>query len=454
MEHTGRRTRRAFMGLAAAGLSVPVITACGGGSSSGGGKPKAPTSAPIDIMGFTTSDEVGTSRVAYAKRQAPKLDVKVAQNGFDQQKFATAMGGGTPPAGVYLDRQFIATYAAKDFLVPLDDYISSLNIDMKQYYDEAVKEASYKGKVYGLPDFYTTRAIYADNRVLKAAGLTIDDIDTSNWSALTTVAKKMYRSAKGKPTVIGYDPKLPEYLPLWAMANGGSIVDSDGKPTLDDSKVVDALSYTVDLVNAQGRWGDFKSFRDTWDFFGAGNEFVKEQIGAMDYEQFYVAVLADFESKLDLSATQFKGKDGKPLTFESGTAFCITKNSPNAGGMAQFMKLATSQPAWAEAAKARQAVVVKNKSTYSGIFSANKPSNDTARAKYIKHTSNSQFDKVISVFNDTLDTAKRIPVSPAGQEIQSAYQQAASEALQGKNPKSALAGAQSRAVQAYRDATG
>ena len=74
------------------------------------------TGAPVDIMGFTTSDEVGTSRVDYAKKQDPKLDVKVDENGFDAQKFATAMASGSAPAGVDMDRQLLATYAAKGFL--------------------------------------------------------------------------------------------------------------------------------------------------------------------------------------------------------------------------------------------------------------------------------------------------------------------------------------------------
>lgn len=403
-------------------------------------------------MGFSTSDEVGTSRVAYVKQTAPSLSITVDQNGFDQQKFATAIAGGSAPAGVYMDRQLLATYAAKGFIVPLDDYISSQNIDIAQYYPEAMKEATYKGHIYGIPDFYTTRAIYCDNRVLKAAGLTTADIDTSDWNQLSTQAGKMYKSASGKPTRIGYDPKLPEYLPLWAMANGGSIVGQDGKPTLDDSAVVEALTYTVSLINAQGGGAKFMSFRNTWDFFGAGNEFVKDQIGAMDYEQFYVAVLAGFSSHVDLSATQYKGRDGKALTFESGSAFAIPKGSPNAAGMAEFMKEVTSQGAWEAAATARQGTVNKSHSVYTGLFSANRRANMAASKKYIK-ASRGQFSQVIQVFNQTLDNARMISPSPAGQSIQTAYQQAVSGALNGKSAKAALSSAQSRAMSAYTDAT-
>src|SRR6478736_5150611 len=90
------------------------------------------TGKPVDVMGWTTGDEVGTSRVDYVKKQDPSLDVKVDENGFDQQKFATAMGGGSAPAGVSMDRQLLATYAQKGFLEPLDECISANGIDMGQ----------------------------------------------------------------------------------------------------------------------------------------------------------------------------------------------------------------------------------------------------------------------------------------------------------------------------------
>ncbi|HVX42802.1 MAG TPA: hypothetical protein VHC49_02905 [Mycobacteriales bacterium] len=456
MPDSTRFTRRSFIGMsAAAGLSIPLLAACGSGSDSGSGaKAQKPSNDPVDVMGLTASDEVGTSRFDYAKKQSPKLKLKLDKNGFDQQKFATAIGGGSSPAGVYLDRQLIATYAEKGFLIPLDDYIDSLGIDMSQFYDQAVQEATYKGHVYGIPDFYTTRAIFGNNRALTGAGLSISDIDTSDWDKLAQQTKAMYKSSGGKPTTIGFDPKLPEYLPLWVLANGGSIIDSDGKPALDDSKVVEALTYTAGLIADQGGWANYKSFRDTWDFFGEGNEFTKNQIGAMPYEQWYINVLAPYQSKIDVSATQFKARDGKPLTFASGAAFAITKGSPNPGGMAQFMKDVTSKEAWAAAAKARNAVVQKDHSIYTGISSANKPANDAAEKLYMKPGKNKEFDEIIAVFNDSLDNAKTIQTSPAGQDIAAAFQQAVTDTLGGKDPKSALSSAQSRAMSAYTDATG
>ena len=411
---------------------------------------------PVDVMGWTTGDEVGTSRVDYVKKQDPSLDVKVDENGFDQQKFATAMGGGSAPAGVSMDRQLLATYAQKGFLEPLDECISANGIDMGQFYPDAVAEATWNGHVYGIPEFYTIREVYVNNRVAKAAGVTPADLDTSNWDGIKAAAAKMYKETDGKPSTIGFDPKVPEFLPLWTMINGGSIVSADGKPTLNDPKVVEALQFAVDLVNAQGGWANFKSFRDTWDFFGEGNEFAKgkDQIGAMPYEQWYVNVLAGFGDSIDLSAVPIKAKDGSPITMASGSAFAIPKGSPNAGGMCEFMKLVTSQDAWAAAGAARDAKVKQDKSVFTGLFTANKTANDALQTKYVKPSGNDNIDAVIKVFYDALGSAKTVPPSPVGQDIQNAYNQAVTDALGGADPQQALDDAQQAAQNAYDDAMG
>lgn len=450
-------------GAATAGGSSSAAgsgAAAGSGSSaSAEGIPKgalANSGKPIDIMGWTNGDEVGTSRTQYVKQQAPDLNVKIDQNGFDPQKFATAMGSGAVPAGVSMTRDVLATYAAKGFLQPLDDCISADKIDVGAYYPEALKESSWKGHVYGIPEFYSTREVLINQRVLDADGVKTTDVNTGKWAELAALTKKLYKASNGKPSTIGFDPKVPEYLPLWTMANGGSIIADDGKPTLNDPKVVAALKNAVDLINAQGGWANFKAYRDTWDFFGAGNEFAKgkDQLAVMPFEDWYLNVLAGFGDSIKMTAVPFLGVNGQHVTLSTGAAFAIPKGSPNAGGMCAFMKLATSQGAWLAAGAARQAKVQKSKGIFTGLYVANKVATESIRAKYVKPTGNAGLDRAIGVFYDGLDSAKAVPPSPAGQQITSAYQQAVTDALGGKDPKAALDAAQQEAQNAYDDANG
>ena len=70
------------------------------------------------------------------------------------------------PDLVYLDRQKVGTYAAKGAFLPLSSCIRSQKIDTKQYRIPAMNEVTYKGKVYGIPEFYDVRTIIVDNNVL------------------------------------------------------------------------------------------------------------------------------------------------------------------------------------------------------------------------------------------------------------------------------------------------
>ena len=406
-------------------------------------------------MGLTEGDEVSSSRIDYGKQQAG-VSVTLDQNGFDQQKFATAMSGGSAPTGALIDRSLIATYAQKGLIQPLDACISADGIDISQFYPAAVADVTYNGHVYGIPNDYSFRAVLLNNRVLTAAGLKASDIDFGNWDQLLAQAKKMYKSSGGKPTVLGIDPKIDSdgYLDMWAMADGGSIISTDGKPSLDDSKVVEALTYAVSLINAQGGWANFKSFRDTWDFFGKDNEFVKDQVGGFPMEQWYPNVLAGFASSVDVSAVPFKDRQGKTLSFESGTALVVPKGSENEGGMCAFAKAYSSVDAWDKAGVARDAANKKSGALFTGLFSANKSATDKLKATYLKPTGNAKFDQVISTYYASLDTATNIPGSPAGADILTAYQNAVTNALNGKDPKSELAAAQKTAMDAYNDAMG
>jgi multiple sugar transport system substrate-binding protein len=99
-------------------------------------------------------------------------------------------------------------------------------------------------------------------------------------------------------------------------------------------------------------------------------------------------------------------------------------------------------------------VVKSKKSTFTGLFSANKKANDALQKEYVKPSANAKIDAVIKVFYSALDAAKGVPPSPAGQQIQQAYQQACTDALGGKDPQAALDAAQTQAMNAYDDATG
>ena len=209
--------------------------------------------------------------------------------------------------------------------------------------------------MYGIPEFYTIRAVLINNPVLDEAGLTTADLDTSNWDRLSAAAKKMYKETGGKPTTIGYDPKIPEFLPLWSMANGGSIVDAPGQADAERPEGGRGAEVRGGAGQRAGRLGELQVLPRHLGLLRRRQRVRQEdQIGAMAVR----AVVRQRAGRIPATVStcprcRSRRKDGTADDLRSGSAFAIPKNSPNAGGMCEFMKLATSQGAWTAAAAAR-----------------------------------------------------------------------------------------------------
>jgi multiple sugar transport system substrate-binding protein len=322
------------------------------------------------------------------------------------------------PDLVYVDREIIGTYAARGAIQPLDDCVSSAKIDMSQYRPAATQQVTVDGKVYGIPEFYSVRVMMINNQAVKEAGLKPADVDTSDWSKLAGMARQLTVTKGDKLQCIGFDPKIPEFLPMWVRANGGAMLSEDGKTAqLNDPKVVEALTTTAGIVQASGGWDRLKSLRDSFDFFGAKNQFVKDQLGAFPMEDWYLNVLAEASPNVGLTVTPFKDRQGNPVTFVTGSAWAIPKGAKNPAAACQFAKTMTEASTWVAAAKARVAVRAKKDLPFTGTYSGNKLADEQIFGGIYKPADNPKFDQAVQTVLSVQDVAFATPPSPAGGRV-------------------------------------
>jgi multiple sugar transport system substrate-binding protein len=438
-----------------------VVVGCGG--VGGGddtqqqtGGDEGTVSGTLSTFGFSLPDEIATTRVDTFKKAYPQVQVKITEGGFDEQQFLSAVASGAPPDLVYVDREIIGTYAARGAIQPLDDCISQAQIDMGQYRPAAVQQVTVDGKVYGIPEFYSVRVMMINNQAVKEAGLSPSDVDTTDWSKLPGLAEKLTVTKGGKLQRIGFDPKIPEFLPMWVKANGGAMLSDDGKTAqLNDPKVVEALTTTAGIVQADGGWNKLKSLRDSFDFFGAKNQFAKDQLGAFPMEDWYLNVLAEASPDVDISVTPFKDRQGNPLTFVTGSAWAIPKGAKNPDAACRFAKTMTEASTWVAAAKARSAARAKKNLPFTGLYSGNKVADEQVFSQVYKPSGNAKFDDAVQTVLGVQDVAFATPPSPAGAEFQKAWQDAVNRVLAGQmEPAAALERAQREAQAALDKAAG
>jgi multiple sugar transport system substrate-binding protein len=438
-----------------------VVVGCGG---VGGGDDEEPqaggsggtVSGTLSTFGFSLPDEIATVRVDTFKKAHPQVQVKITEGGFDEQQFLSAVASGTPPDLVYVDREIIGTYAARGAILPLDDCISSAQIDMGQYRPAAVRQVTVDGKVYGIPEFYSVRVLMINNKAVREVGLSPDDVDTSDWSQLSGLAQKLTRIQGNKLQRIGFDPKIPEFLPMWVKANGGALLSDDGKTAqLNDPKVVEALTTTAAIVQANGGWDRLKGLRDSFDFFGAKNQFARNQLGAFPMEDWYLNVLAENSPQVDISVTPFKDRQGNPLTFVTGSAWAIPKGAKNPDAACRFAKTMTEAGTWVAAARARAEARAKKNLPFTGLYSGNKVADEQVFGEVYKPSGEAKFDQAVQTVLGVQEAAFATPPSPAAAEFQKAWQDAVNRVLTGEmEPAAALERAQGEAQAALDKAAG
>jgi len=442
------------LGVAGSTLLALVLTGCGGvggddspAAGGGGGDDPAKPSGRLTTSGFGLGDEIATTRVDAFKEAYPDVQLKVNEGAFDPQPFLSAVASGNPPDAVYMDREVLGTYAARGALQPLDDCVDESGIALDDFRQPALDQVTLDDALYGVPEFYDIRTLLINTKALDEAGVDIDQVTTEDWDRLSTLQEDLTEESGGKLSRLGVDPKLPEFLPLWAKANGADLVSEDGRTAqLDDPKVVEALEMTTGLIEDAGGWGKVKAFRDGWDFFGEKNQFASDQVGVVPLEDWYLGVLADVSPDVPLATKPFVARDGEPVTFATGNAWAIPKGAKNPGAACAFIKTLTDKDTWVEAAKAKAAAAEKDKTPYTGTFTGNEAADEVIFGEVLDPSGNQAIDDAVQVVLDEQDSAFTTPASPAASEIKDAWFEAVNQVLAGKaSPQEALSAAQDKA---------
>jgi multiple sugar transport system substrate-binding protein len=441
----GHRKRLAVvLALAAALFAIVAGSAIARSDKAGAGT--------LNIYGYGPGDDVQENRAKYAAGVMSSTDIKRPSGDFNDQVFLARLASGDVPDLVRMSRPRVAQYAAKGVLQPMDSCVKSVK---KQYRVGAMNAMTYRGHVYGLPEFTNQITLIVNQSAFKDAGVPLSAAQTKNKAALLATAKKLTkRNSSGDLTRIGFDPKIPEFFPLWVKWFGDDIISKNGlKAQLNTPHAKQALTYAVSLINAQGGWNKFKSFRDTFDFFGKQNPLVKDQLGFWPMESFIYNVFSNNSPDVDLIAKFFTNRKGGPISMFSGNGWVIPKASKNAAAACSYMRAVTSTKAWTTAAKKRFDARKASGATFTGVYTANAVADKKSYEDIYQSFGKPQFDAAVKVLVAAGKYGFELPPSPAGQQVLDAMTAGINRVLAGQqSPKAALDQAQKEAQKAIDSA--
>jgi multiple sugar transport system substrate-binding protein len=443
-----RLARRGLTGLAAGVTLTFVVTPA---SFAAGVSPHtgAKYSGTLNIMGFgTNGDDVAKSRLAIAEKAVAPAKISAPNGGFTDEAFLADLASGNVPDLVYMNSYQLGTYAARGALQPLTGCLKSQGISMNVFTKAAQAMATYNGQVYGLPEFTDDRTLIVNDSVVAKAGLKPSDISTTNWSKLAQVAKQLTTVQNGKLKTIGFDPKLPEFFPIWVKANGGAILSPNGlKAELNSPQDIQALTFAVSLINEEGGYSKFLTYRNTWNYFGDNNPFAEGQVGVTPFENWMYNVIASTSPKVQVTAEPFTDRKGHVIDYETGSVWVIPKGAKNPAAACQFANAMTQASTWIAAATNRIKLYTKEHYLFSGLLTGN----HKADAAIIKLAENDP--AIVGGFmQPTVETYKvesgsfTVPDSPASEQVQNDWTAAVTSVLEGQaSPAKALGQAESQA---------
>jgi len=437
-----------------------LLAACSGGGSGAGEEADqvdwgAEPTGTLQAWGFDNADDVGTSRLDYAAEQLPDLDIQIDATAFDAQKFTTRVASGQVPDVVQMDRRYVPTYAAQGLIMPLDQCYATHDVTPDEaYYDFVIDDVTYEDQIWAVTQFYQPPAMLLNMRVLEDAGVSPEDIDTSDPDGLVDAIEKIYEEDGGVPTRLGLDPQPTGQGGLWILGMGGQLVDDEGKPTLDDPSNVAGMELLKRITDAQGGWAAVKSFTDSFDTFGDDNQYVADEVGAQVNAQWYPNVLSPYMDEVELQAVPFYSADGEPFSVASGTSFVVPVGAENPEAACAWMLDLTSTDGWMAAGEARAQTRAEDGGVNTGLFTGSPEADEQIRDEWVVPSGNEGFDEVISTYYDVLDYGQTFGASPAGQDIQNELNNAITATLLGEqSPEDALADAQAAALRAYENVT-
>lgn len=439
-------------GAAAAALVAGCATGTGGGQSTSTATfdPEAELSGELQVMGFGTGDEVASVRFDHASAQLQGVDINLVEGELDIQQFLSSFASGNPPGLIYADREQLGTFASRGAIMPLNQCIDAEGINLDDFRQPAIQQVTFEDQVYGVPEFNQVQILMANTQLLGQAGLGLEDVDGSDWTRISEASAQLHSSNGGQPAVIGFDSKLPEFLPLWVHANGGSLLSEDGRTAqLDSPEVVEALEFAAGVYADQGGYSAVKAFKDSADFFGSGNQFASGTLGAMPMEQWYVNILSDVSPDAPVDFTTLKTQEGEPMSYATGSAWAIPANSANPQAACRFLKHMTSQDAWMQAALARADKQRSEGHPFTGLFTGNAAADQAIRDEFVEESGDSNWYRGMQATYEANDNSFVLPANPADAEFKAAWQSAVNRVLLGQQePPEAMAQAQTEAQQA------
>ncbi|WP_129305655.1 sugar ABC transporter substrate-binding protein [Streptomyces sp. L2] len=246
-----RSIRAAATGAVTLSLAL-VATACGGGSSTGGGSNDSPKTLTYWASNQGASIAVDKKVLQpeldkFQKKYGVKVKLEVVPWSDLLNRILTATTSGQGPDVLNIGNTWSASLQATGALLPWDSENFGKIGGKDRFVDSPLGSTGAQGKdPAAVPLYSMAYALYYNKKIFADAGIAKPPV---TWDELIADGKKI--KAGGK-TVLGAEganvSENIHHVFVFAKQHGADFFTGDGKPDFTNPKVVDAVKGYVDLM--------------------------------------------------------------------------------------------------------------------------------------------------------------------------------------------------------------
>jgi len=173
------------------------------------------------------------------------VNVEFVPWGQCEEKSLTLAAAGNPPALAYLGSRTLKQLALNGLIVPMN----LTDAEKASYAAPILGTVTWKGQAWGLPRAFSTKALYWNKDLFKAAGLD-PETPPKTWDEMLADAKaiKEKTPAAGVGLVAAtFNNTMHQFL-NYVYSNGGEVIDADGNIDFDSKNNVEAMQLMKDLT--------------------------------------------------------------------------------------------------------------------------------------------------------------------------------------------------------------
>jgi multiple sugar transport system substrate-binding protein len=293
--------------------------------------------------------------------------------------------------------------------MPLDELFTGSEIDTSLFYPSAWEQVQVDGQVYGLPQFIDVRALYVNLNALAEIGQDPTLLNTGDWDQLAQLGAQLVARDGDTIQRWGFDHKIQaDWLWLWAIGNGGSMMSDDGQEiTFDDPKVVDALQWGVDAYAAQGGFASYEATAAAWQ---ADEQFPRGQVAMTMYENWLLGIIARIAPNLNFRVTPITHRGGaEPVSYTGGNAWTIPNGAADPVAAWTFIEFMARPETWMLGATAVRDARVAEGAPFIPSLTANSAV-DQQQIEELYVSLGGPFDEAVQLFPSLLAASISLPL--------------------------------------------